>query len=525
MKNKNYPYYDVPFVNDMKELLDYCAGHYGDKTAFWHGKGDKEIHHSYIDVRKDVAAFATYLHFVGFAGKHIAILGENSYEWIVAYFAVVNMGGVVVPIDKELDVESITALLKRADVDLLIHTKAYTEEAAATGFKTLSLKDTEEYISSGKKMIDEGNAAYSDYSVDKKAMCAIVFTSGTTGEPKGVMLSHKSLTSDAINAGRVVNMYGTSLLVLPIYHTFAFTAGVLGMLLKSAPIFINSSIKRLTKDIKQSKPQNMILVPLIVQAMCRTINESIDNSGKRNIFNLFVKVSCFFRKIGLDFRRVLFRSVLAEFGGNLDRIICGGAHLDQPEIDLLDSIGIQVLNGYGITECSPIVAGNWTDCTRANSLGRVLPDYKIRIVDDEIQTAGDNIMLGYYKDEESTKNVFDGEWFKTGDLGYLDDDGFLYLTGRVKNLIILSNGKNVSPEELEAIISRVDGVQEVIVYGKGDCITAEIYPKDSNMALSEEIKQSVLALNKSLPKYKQIADFIFRDTEFEKTATKKIKRQ
>ncbi len=499
MKNKNYPYYDVPFVNDMKELLDYCAENYRDKTAFWHGKGDKEVHHSYIDVRDDVAAFATYLHSAGFSGKHIAILGENSYEWIIAYFAVVNMGGVVVPIDKELDIESITALLKKADVDLLIHSKAYTEEAKAAGLETLSLKETVSYICEGKRLISEGNNFYSAYQIDKELMCAIVFTSGTTGEPKGVMLSHKNLCSSAFGAARNISVSGNSVLFLPLYHLFGLNAGVLSEMFYGFGVYIAKNLRRVVEDCQFANPQHIFVVPTIIENLYYHYNYKSDYSNDEN-------------------------HLLSFLGKKMELIVSGGAPLPEHIVSFYKSQGITILNGYGITECSPIIATNRNLCQKEQSVGIPICSNEVRVVDDEFEVAGNNVMLGYYKDKESTKNVFDGEWFKTGDIGYIDDDGFLYLTGRVKNLIILSNGKNVSPEELEAIISEIDGIQEVIVYGKGDCITAEIYPKDGNMTLSEGIKQSILNLNKSLPKYKQIGDFVFRDKEFEKTATKKIKR-
>ena len=497
MKNKNYPYYDVPFVNDMKELLDYCAENYGNKTAFWHGKGDKEIHHSYIDVRNDVALFATYLHSVGFAGKHIAILGENSYEWIVAYFAVVNMGGVVVPIDKELDVESITALLKRADVDLLIHSKAYTEEAAATGFKTLSLNDTEEFISSGKNLITEGDSVYSDYSVDKETMCAIVFTSGTTGEPKGVMLSHKSLCSSAYGAAKNISVSGNSILILPLYHLFGFTAGVLSEFYYGFGIYICNNSRRIIEDCQTAKPQHFFAVPVMLENFLDRLNNPDNQSDTK----LLATKEC------------------------LDLIISGGAPLPEQLITSFSSIGITVLNGYGITECSPIIATNRNLAYKKNSVGLPICTNTVSIINKQVAVKGANVMLGYYKNNDATTAAFDSDWFKTGDLGFIDEDGFLFLTGRVNNLIVLSSGKNVSPEELEALISNVDGVQEVVVYGNGNCITAEIFPQNGNMNLQEEIKKSVNMLNENLPMYKRITSILFRNTEFEKTATKKIKRQ
>lgn len=508
----------------MKELLDYCADHYGNKTAFWHGKGEKEAHHSYIDIKNDVAAFATYLHNHGYAEKHIALLGENSYAWIVAYFAVVNSGGVIVPIDKELDSDSITTLVQKADVSMLIHSNAYKEEAAATGFTTLSLREFSSYITEGNEQIANGDSFYSDCIIDKEDVCAIVFTSGTTGEPKGVMLSHRSLMMDAIRSAQ--NLYAPegAVSILPFYHTFGWMACVLDQMILGFGVYVVGSLKRVMDDIKYSAPRHICAVPLLVSAVYDGIWKIAEEKKKDKQLKVLIKTSNALRKIGIDLRRSLFKSIYEGFGGNLEMIISGGSAIDEKYIRGFDDLGIKLTNGYGITELSPIVATMRNAHFAVGSVGCVNPGIDCRIQDEEIQLKGETLFSGYYKDAKATAAAFDGEWFKTGDLGYWDNDGLLYVTGRVKNLIILPNGKNVAPEEIEAKLLLINEIQEVIVSGKGDHIAAEIYPADGDLGREEVIREAVLKLNRTLPAYKQIAELFFRNNEFEKTSTKKIKR-
>lgn len=524
MKNKPYPYYTVPIISDMKELLDFCASHYGDKTAFWYGKREKETHHSYTAVRDDVAAFATWLHSNGYADKHIALLGENSYAWIVTYFAVVNIGSVVVPIDKELDSASIAVLLKKADISLLIHSNAYQEEAAETGFQTISLRNIDAYISEGKERIAEGDTTYVDRSVDKETLCAIVFTSGTTGEPKGVMLSHRSLMMDAIRSAQ--NLYAPegAVSILPFYHAFGWMACVLDQMILGHGVYVIGSLKRVLDDIHYSAPRHICAVPLLVSAVYNGIWNKAAEQGKDRHLRLIIKLSNALRKTGIDVRRRIFKSIYEGYGGNLEMIISGGSAIDEKYIRGFDDIGIKLTNGYGITELSPIVATMRNEHFAVGSVGCVNPGIECRIKDGEIQLKGETLFLGYYNDTTATENAMDDGWFKTGDLGYMDGNGLLYITGRLKNLIILPNGKNVIPEELETKLLSIDGVQEVIVSGKGDHIVAEIYPTDGKMDLEATIRNAVLQMNKTLPAFKQIAEMVFRRTEFQKTATKKIKR-
>lgn len=522
MRNKKYPYYTVPKVRDMKELLEYCATVYGEKTAIWFRKKGEVIKISFKQLKKNVDSFGTYLYGLGMQDKHIAILSENSYEWIVAYFAVVNGGNTVVPLDKENDTESIKMLTGKADVDLIIHSNSYKEEAEGTSVRSLNMKMMSECISEGAQKISDGDTSFLECRIDPYKMCAIVFTSGTTGNPKGVMLSHHSLVSDAIESAR--NLYAPegTVAILPLYHAFGWMACVLDQLILGHGVFVCSSLKRVMEDIKFAAPRHVSIVPLLVSAIYNGIWDKVKKQGKEKKLRNAIKISNSLRKIGIDLRRSLFKEVYDGFGGKLEMIISGGSGIDEKYIKGFDDLGIKLTNGYGITELSPIVATMRNKHFSIGSVGCVNPGTECRIVDGEVQLKGETLFLGYYKDSESTAEAFDGEWFKTGDIGFLDKDGLLYITGRKKNLIILANGKNVSPEELETkLYEEIPEIKEVIVYGKNDRITAEIFTEEDEQA----IRNKILIVNRSLPPYKEITAVKFRDNEFAKTTTKKIIRQ
>lgn len=525
MSNKKYPYYSVPEVSDMKDLLDYCAEKYKNKTAFWYKSKGNIIEISYIKLKKDVDSFGTYLSKSGLSDKHIALLGENSYEWIVSYFAVVNGGGVIVPIDKEIDAQSISRLVGKAEVTLMIHSDSYSEEAELSGVSLLNMKDMAKCIEDGKRLIENGETDFINKKIVSEKICSIVFTSGTTGDPKGVMLSHKSLIRDAIRSAQ--NLYAPegTVSILPLYHTFGWMSCVLDQVILGHKVFIVGSLKHIMDDIKFAAPRHISVVPMLIYAIYNGIWDSAKKQGKENKLKSIIKISNILRKIGIDLRRVFFKSIYENFGGNLEMLISGGSAIDEKYIKGFDDLGIKLTNGYGITELSPIVATMRNKHFALKSVGCVNPGIDCRIVDGEIQLKGETLFLGYYKDEKATTDAFDGEWFKTGDLGYLDKDGLLYITGRKKNLIILSNGKNVSPEELELIIAEnIPETKEVLVYGENDKIISEIYVKPEKSISEQSIKDKVLEINRLLPLYKQISEIRFRSTEFPKTSTKKIKR-
>ena len=524
---KPYPQYEVDPINNLKALVDYCAEKHGDKTAFSWMRGDKTCHISFSRFQSDVNTLGTYFIDNGFHNDKIAILGENSYEWIVTFFAVANSGNVIVPIDKEFCLKEMAALLEHSDARVLIYSETFAEKIEA--FRKNS--KIELFIEAGTgvpeiiskaKQNDQGKMV--KIPIDDNQLCAIYYTSGTTGKPKGVMLSHKNLASNTVNACRNFLSQGHSVLFLPLSHTFSLVACLFGQLYYGNTNVINDDIKNISKEMAEFKPWLLFAVPLFIETMHKRIWDSAKTKKKDKQLRILMLLSDALCKIGIDRRRQLFREVLASLGGSLEIIICGGAPLEKKMIQEFRSFGIEILNGYGITECSPIVSVNRNRYNKHGSSGPVIPCCEVKIVDGEIWVRGDSVMLGYYKDPQATQEAFSDGWFKTGDLGYLDEDGFLYVTGRKKNLILLSNGYNVCPEELEEQIKKIDGVAEVMVYQDNNKIIAEIYPDLAIAGAQGLIKQSIDNLNVTLPKHKRIGEVKFRESEFEKTSTKKIKR-
>lgn len=525
MANRKYPYYKVAEPKDLKELVSFCAEEYGEKTAFWFREKNNEIRKSFRQVEADIKALGTYLLNAGYENKHIALMGENSYEWIISYFAVVNSGNVIVPIDKENVAEAVAFQLNHSDTDMFLYSSTYADIAEYCGKESICFKQYDELIAKGNELIANGDKSFENVEIDAQRMCAIVFTSGTTSEPKGVMLSHSGLAKDAVISSKNLYIPEGTVSLLPLYHTFGFMACVLCQMLRGFKVFINTSLKRAFDDIKYAAPKHLSVVPMLLVVIYNKIWSNVRSSGKEKIFKTMIKVSNFLLKFGIDIRRKVFKQVFDAFGGNLEMLITGGSSIDEKYIKGFRDIGITVTNGYGITECSPIVATMRNEHFAPKSVGAIQPELEGRVVDGEIQIKGPTVFLGYYKNEKATEEAFDGEWFKTGDLGSIDEDGLLYIEGRKKNLIILSNGKNVVPEEIEGYIeNNIPEVKEVMVYGEDDSIVAEIFADAEVENVQNIINDKVSEVNQKLPLYKRISKVKFTDTEFPKTTTKKIKR-
>lgn len=525
-------------LENLKELVDYAAKAYKENIAFRYRAGEEVIDVTFNQFKSDVYAFMAYLFKNGIKdGQRVALLGENSYEWIVTYFAVVNCGNVIVPIDKELKPNEISTLLNDSESVLLVYSKAKENSVKTmqgSGIVTekfLCMGNYDDALAEGNEYIKEGNDDYKSVEIDKEIMCAIIYTSGTTGDPKGVMLSHKNLARDAYLAMSCMIIPDTTIAILPLNHTFGFMASILCQIWMGHSVFINNNLKTILKDIQEAKPKHISMVPLFVENFYKNIWKAVDKKGKTKAFKALIKTSNALRAVGIDMRKKFFKSVIDNFGGNLEMIISGGAPIADKYMKGFEDLGVTIINGYGITECSPIVALNRNNNIKLGTVGNALREVDIKIVDPdsdgegEIWVKGDIVMLGYYKKPEETAKVMKDGWFNTGDIGKLED-GFLSITGRKKNLIILDNGKNVYPEEIETLISYVENVTEVVVYQEDAMIVAEIYTNaEENIdEVKEQIKNGVLEVNKSLAGYKQVNKIKFRDTEFEKTTTKKIKR-
>lgn len=525
MKNRIYPYYETPMFYDLKEPIDYCAKTYGDKTAFHWLDGKIEKSKSYNELKADITALGEYFLNEGYKGKHIAVIGENSYNWIITYFAAVNSGNIIVTIDKECTKEDIKYFIEKGDAEIFVHSNDYTEEAEFSGCPTLiNMKDFDDILAKGRELLNSGKTEFQNVEIDRDKMCTLVFTSGTTAEPKGVMLSHRNIGTNAICVIRSVMLPDSALLMLPLNHTYGFIATISAMIV-GCKIFINSSLRRLAEDIKYAKPKYIPTVPLVGETFYKNIWTAIRASGKENLIKKMIPISNGLRKIGIDIRRKVFKQIIDGLGGELELIVTGGAPNHEESVAGLTAFGIQVVTCYGISECSPSVSSMRNEHYDPASVGNALYGVELKISEEnEILVKGSGVFLGYYKNEEATNEVMENGWFKTGDMGELKD-GFLYVNGRIKNLIVLSNGKNVSPEELEReIITKISDITEVVVYANGDEIIAEVFAKDANKETKQAVENAIFALNKDLPSYKHIANVLFRDNEFPKTTTKKIKR-
>ncbi len=527
---KNYNLYKHTPVYTTKELLDFCVTEYGEKEAFAYQNKKQDISVSFTKFEEHINAFGTYLFNEGYNGRHIAVFGENSYEWILTHFAVTCGRNVIVPIDKELDAESIVELLADSESKVLVYSNTYADIAEQLQEKSpdityINMKDIPSCIEKGNQLIANGYTDYINAEVNKDDLASIVYTSGTTGKSKGVMLTHNNFCSCMYGACCNVLLTGPSLLVLPLHHTFGLIASVFAVMFYGHSIYINKSLKKLPDDFKKCKPQHLFAVPLIVETLYKNIWATAKKQGKDKALKLIIKISDALLKCKIDLRKVLFKSVISAFGGNIDLIVSGGAPIDEKYIKAFKSFGISVLNGYGITECGPIVAVNRNKFNVVGSVGLPLCCNEVRIAKGgEVLVKGDNVMLGYYHNEAENEKVFVDGWFRTGDIGKIDEHGALHITGRIKNLIILGNGENIPAESIEQEIYTIPYVKECIAYGKDNVIVAEVFLDQEVADAKDKINNDIQEVNQRLPQIRNIGQVVIRDTEFPKTTTKKIKR-
>lgn len=539
MRNKNYPFYVTEPVRNLKELINFAAEKYGDMPAFTYERKKERVSVSYRQFKLDIEALGVGLFHECSGRCTVAVIGENSYEWILSYFSVVNSGNVILPLDKDLSVAEIKNLLNASGAVVLVFSDDYSDvadrlcEDAVNIRRYINMNQVRELVNLGVEIMRDGSRGVVDCEIVDGSLAALLYTSGTTGTSKGVMLSHGNLANNVVAACRNVDILGSNILLLPLHHSFGFVAGVCVMILKGSETCINSSFKNMLSDLLKFKPYNLFLVPLFVETFYKKIWADAKKQGKDKLLKRMIGISNMLLKIGIDVRRLFFKSVIEAFGGNLKLIVSGGAPLDPFYVKGFRELGINVLNGYGITECSPIVSVNRNRYYRDGSVGQGYSCCEVKIVEPdehghgEICVKGGNVMMGYYKNEQATQEVFEGEWFKTGDVGYLDRDGFLFISGRKKNLIILSNGKNIYPEEIEfAVLNYMPCVKEVVVYAESEVIVAEMFLDAENYpGCALTINSDILQLNRVFPLYKSIGKIVIRDTEFPKTTTKKIKRR
>ena len=553
-------------IEDLKDMLNQSADIFGDKPAFIF-KTDKPNQYdsiSYNEYKKQVEELGTALIDLGLKGKRIAIIGENRYEWALAYMAVVAGTGVVVPLDKSLPYKEIESLVVRSEVEAIFYTKNYKETMEKISQENVSnlkffinmdnedLRDGELYIGDlkgkGKELIKKGDTSFIDAKIDNECMSIMLFTSGTTSMSKAVMLSQKNICTNLMDIASVIKLTDedTLLSFLPLHHTFECTVGFLYPIYSGCRIAYCEGIRHIAENIKDYQATAMISVPILFENMYKKVMKGIEKQGKLEQVQKGIKISNFLLKFGIDIRRKIFKDIHDKLGGKVRLFVNGAAALDKETEKGFNALGFKIVQGYGLTETSPVIAAGNDKYTKIGSIGKVFPSVEVKILDPnekgvgEIAVKGDSVMLGYYQNDEANKASFEDGWFLTGDLGYFDEDGFIYIVTRKKNVIVLKNGKNVYPEELENLVNKIPGVKESFVYGKPDkdddlkiCVKV-VYDKE---ALKEEnvdvnnvdsIKEFIWAkikeINKTMPTYKYMRELSVTEEELIKTTTQKVKR-
>ncbi len=565
-----YPKQKYDKFASIRDMLDFAAEKYGDKVQYrYFTKGTEIGEMTFRQFREAVDRVGTALAARGLRGATVAILAESRPEWMVSFCAVVCGGGMVVPMDKELQEDQIIEFLNRSESELIFCSDRFAKrlqerfaELSTTRFiinfdntadGTGDVENYSDLQKKGKMLLSDGYMEYTAARFDTSKPCTLLFTSGTTGTSKGVLLSQDNLTSCIFHSVNMVKIGEGDVLfsVLPMHHTYELVCGELGAICVGATNCFNNSLKYFLRNIKIFRPTAMIMVPLFLSTIYKKICEEIKKKDKEKLVKGAIVVTKTLRKVGIDLRGTAFKEVTAALGGRLKNIICGGAAMDPDLVDRFAEFGITVCQGYGISECSPLVCVVPYTAIRKTSVG--LPAYgtkvKIVITDEggrefdapageigEICVKSPQVMIGYHNNEEATAEAFNNEgYFRTGDYGCLDKDGFLYITGRKKNIIILSNGKNVYPEEIEEFLGKIESIKECVVVARDrgeeeETITAVIYPDydkfegKSEAEIVAAVKAEVAVVNKKLPTFKQVRNIELRKTEFEKTTTKKIIR-
>lgn len=500
-------------VSTIREIIVQAAETYQDASAIRYKISKKEIaSKSYAQLREDSERFSKALEALGEQGNHIAITGMTSYSWLVSYLGTVNSASVAVPLDVSLPAEDMCELIDRADATIFVYDEIRADVAAMVRARCPKIKylismqkeEQDQEVLSLWQLLEKSDKKCS-IMPEPDALCTIMFTSGTTGKSKGVMLSHRNLAENATCFDMKIPPRTTALSVLPIHHAYCLTMDFLKGLSIGADICINDSLLRVAKNIKLFQPNMVLMVPLMIETMAKKLE---DAEGL---------------PVDLVKKEV--------FGEQFTTICSGGAYLNPAYIDLFAKYGVTIQQGYGMTECSPVISTNVSWNIRKDSVGQLIPNCEAKTVEEELWVRGSSVMMGYYKmPEETAQTLTEDGWLRTGDLGYVDQEGFVYLTGRKKNLIITKNGENVSPEELENKIGEHRLVQEILVRESEGVIEAEIFP-DHEYAQKKEIKdiravlQEVIdTYNQGAPAYKRVYRLKIRDTEFAKTPSKKIKR-
>lgn len=524
MAKKEFRLYPRDEINSIVELAERSKRLYGDSIAYIYKEKKQKVEKSYIDLVADSKNFAQMLLKKNLKTGHIAVIGASSYQYIVSYYAAMYAGLVIVPLDKELSFEDVYEQMEKADVDFFLYDKTYRDYAKLVTEKTQGKTET---FCINDPVVNEGeDLPFPEVQPDK--LSTIIFTSGTTGKGKGVMLTQRNIALNVVAGASHAEVYhesDVSLSVLPMNHAYECLGNLFIAVYFGGTVCISSGLRHIAKELIEYKPTILFAVPLIPQILVDKVWGTAKKQGKESKLRLGIKICKFFKKFGLDLTDKILGEVKAAFGGRLRLIVAGGAPVSQHLIDSCGDLGVKVLQGYGLSECSPLLAFNFDYYQRPDSCGRVVKGCEMKVVDGELWAKGVSVSKGYYNDPENTAENFVDGWFRTGDMGYIDEDGFVFITGRKKNLIILGNGKNVAPEGIEADIEKaIPYVSEVVVLGIDDKLCAAIYIDEESGATQQQLHDDIAEFNKEAPVYKQITSVYISDKPFPRTTTKKIIR-
>ena len=555
-------------ITDLKDMINQSAQEFADKPAFKYkteipGQFNVITYKQFLD---EINSLGTKLIDMGLMGKRIAIISENRYEWCLAYMAIACGTGVVVPLDKLLPANELETLIVRSGAEAIFYSSKYDEimkdikQRQTTDIRYYISMDLDkrqdgvysqkELVEKGKELIEKGNRKFLDAKIDNETMGFMLFTSGTTAMSKAVMLSHKNIVTNLMDIASVLNLdeNDTLLSFLPLHHTFECTVGFLYVIYRGGSIAYCEGVRHIADNIKEYQITAMISVPALYETMYKRLMKNIEKKGKLQEVEKLMKLTGMLSKVGIDFRKKIFKEIHDGLGGHLRLLVNGAAALSAEVEKGFNDLGIKTVQGYGLTETSPVISAGTDFEQEVGSVGKVFPSIKLKIVNKdengigEIHVKGPTVMLGYYQNEEATKQVLDNKgWLNTGDLGYVDKKGFLFLCGRKKSVIVLKNGKNVFPEELETVINRIDGIKESFVYGKPEendeidlkiCAKIvydkenmkEIYGIENEKEISDIIWSKIKEINKTMPSYKYIKEITITEEELIKTTTQKIKR-
>ncbi len=565
--NENRKVYEPRIIKNYREMIEYSVKNYADKVAYKYKKNGDLKHVEYVEktyeqVGKDIKAFATELLNKGLEHQKIVLIGNNRYEWCLSYLAVTSGNMIIVPLDKALPDNEIENLVTRSEAEVAIFDKKYVEVMkklkndtnvnlkmliCMDDIKDKNIENFSQLLQKGEELVKNGDDRYEKVEINPEKMSIMLFTSGTTNLPKAVMLSQKNICANLSDFASWVKLYPTDTLLsfLPIHHTFECTVTFLYGFYSGCTVAFCDGLKYIQKNLAEYKVSVFVAVPLVLETMYKKIQKAIHDQGKDKLINMMIKLSNALLKCKIDLRKVIFKQILDNLGGNIRLVLYGSAPMDKETIVGFNNFGIALVQGYGLTETSPVIAAESDKEKRPGSVGLALPSLNVKIEnldengEGEILVKGSSVMMGYYHNEEENKKVFVDGWFRTGDYGYITEDGFIYVTGRKKDIIVLRNGKNVYPEELEILINKIPYIKESLVYQREKSITDTmlcakiVYDKDmikesfgekTEKEYKDIIWKEIKEINTQLPVFKHIKQITITTEPLIKTTTQKVKR-